>query len=113
MEQRTLQQLKKGVLDVMVLEVLTHGPLHGYGILQLLAQKTDGLFACKEGTLYPVLYRLEDAGQIKSISIASKSGGAPKKCYELTPQGRAVLSAQKQLWQKFAGCVSSFLQEEK
>ena len=66
MEDRFLQQLKKGVLELLVLESVCCGSTYGYALLGHLKARSGGLFALKEGTLYPILYRLEDEGFIAS-----------------------------------------------
>ena len=60
MDDRFMQQLKKGVLELLVLESICKGPTYGYALLTELKANTSGFFTLKEGTLYPILYRLED-----------------------------------------------------
>ena len=66
MDDRFLQQLKKGVLEMLVLETVCNGSTYGYELLTKLKAQSDALFTLKEGTLYPILYRLEDDGMIQS-----------------------------------------------
>ena len=66
MEDRYLQQLKKGVLEMLVLRLICRKPAYGYELLNRLKTDSDGLFTLKEGTLYPILYRLEDDGMIQA-----------------------------------------------
>ena len=80
MEDRFLQQLKKGVLEMLVLETICAGPTYGYALLTHLKEQTNGLFALKEGTLYPILYRLEDDKLIVSNWSTPEGRAAPKKC---------------------------------
>ena len=65
-EDRFLQQLKKGALEMLVLELICRHPTYGYELLSMLRDGSDGLFTLKEGTLYPILYRLEDEALIAS-----------------------------------------------
>ena len=65
-EQRFAQQLKKGVLEMLVLQLLSLKPSHGYELIVRLREKGGGLLDLKEGTLYPILYRLEEEGCITS-----------------------------------------------
>lgn len=62
MDTRYERQLKRGVLEIVVLKLLSQGRAYGYQLLQRLDQESGGLFRIKEGTLYPILYRLEDDG---------------------------------------------------
>ena len=60
MEDRFAQQLKKGVLEMLVLKLICEKPAYGYELLSELKKSSQGRFCLKEGTLYPILYRLED-----------------------------------------------------
>ena len=60
MEDKFSQQLKKGVLEMLVLKLVCDGPTYGYQLLTRLKEESGGRFTLKEGTLYPILYRLED-----------------------------------------------------
>ena len=66
MESRFERQLKKGALEMLVLGLVCAGPTYGYELLDSMARRSNGLFALKEGTLYPNLYRLEDDGLIEA-----------------------------------------------
>ena len=57
MDDRLLQQLKKGVLEMLVLEVICQEPTYGYELMAKLKIRSNDLFTLKEGTLYPILYR--------------------------------------------------------
>ena len=81
MEERFMQQLKKGVLEMLVLELVCQAPTYGYELLTRLKQDSGGLFALKEGTLYPILYRLEDEGMIRSSWSKGEGRTTPKKIY--------------------------------
>ena len=65
MEDRFLQQLKKGVLEMLVLNTICKKTTYGYELMAELKNQSNDLFTLKEGTLYPILYRLEDEGMIK------------------------------------------------
>lgn len=117
-EARFAQQLKKGVLEMLVLALLAEKPGHGYELLLRLKEKSGGLLTLKEGTLYPILYRLEDGGAIASQWQPPEGGGAgpyravPRKVYTVTAAGRAALAAQAEIWRGFAACVQGFIGEE-
>ena len=82
-----MQQLKKGVLEMLVLEALCDDPTYGYELLGRLKERSGGLFILKEGTLYPILYRLEDEGLISSHAGA-------KSCASVTPEQMVGIRSQ-------------------
>jgi PadR family transcriptional regulator PadR len=109
MEDRFYQQMKKGVLEMLVLKLICDGPTHGYGLLQQLKEKSESRFALKEGTLYPILYRLEDEGMIAARWSQGEGRTAPKKIYEATAVGREENQRRQILWEEFAKTVNSFI----
>lgn len=111
MEDRFSQQLKKGVLEMLVLELLCRKPTYGYELLTLLKDCSDGLFQLKEGTLYPILYRLEDDGLIKASWSQGSGRTAPKKIYVPTEAGMAENRRRAAVWKQFSGTIDHFLQE--
>lgn len=111
MDDRFLQQLKKGVLELLVLETICGGSTYGYELLTSLKERSGALFALKEGTLYPILYRLEDDGMIQSSWSQGEGRVAPKKMYTATEKGRQERQRRWQIWGAFADTVSSFYQE--
>lgn len=86
MEDRFAQQLKKGVLEMLVLKLICAKPAYGYELLSELKISSQGRFCLKEGTLYPILYRLEDDGMIRSQW--STGGGAHGAEENLRGHGR-------------------------
>ena len=109
MEDRFSQQLKKGVLEMLVMELLCRKPGYGYELLVELRSRSGGLFSLKEGTLYPILYRLEDEGLIAASWSQGEGRTMPKKIYEATAQGREENARRCALWQQFRDCVDSFV----
>ena len=109
MEDRFSQQLKKGVLEMLVLQLVCTGPTYGYELLSQLKERSGGRFLLKEGTLYPILYRLEDEGLIAARWSQGQGRMAPKKIYEATEAGRAENTRRQQLWTEFSQTVSAFL----
>ena len=103
-----MQQLKKGVLEMLVLEMVCQGPTYGYELLTRLKNGSDGLFTLKEGTLYPILYRLEDDGMIQSSWSKGEGRTAPKKMYCVTEQGKEYRLRQRLVWQNFTATVDGF-----
>lgn len=112
MEDRFLQQLKKGVMEMLVLEAICRKETYGYELLTALREHSGGLFTLKEGTLYPILYRLEDDGMITSSWSKGEGRTAPKKMYAATEAGQARRLQQRQLWKQFLGAVDDFYGEE-
>lgn len=97
----------KGHLDLLILAVISSGPLHGYGIIDALRERSDGSFDLAEGTVYPVLHRLERAGLLQHEW--SETSGRRRKLYRLTAQGAARLREQRNGWREFVEAVESVL----
>ena len=108
MEDRFAQQLKKGVLEMLVLKLICEKPAYGYELLSELKKILSG--AVKEGTLYPILYRLEDDGMIRSQWSTGEGRTAPKKIYEATDAGQAENLRRQRVWREFDDTVNAFLQ---
>ena len=111
MDDRFLQQLKKGVLEMLVLDTVCKGGTYGYELLTGLKARSNDLFALKEGTLYPILYRLEDDGLIEASWSQGEGRVAPKKIYTATEKGRQERTRRWQIWGQFVSAVDSFCQE--
>jgi PadR family transcriptional regulator, regulatory protein PadR len=90
----------KGNLDLLLLSVLAAGPRHGYAIISALRDRSGGTFDLPEGTVYPALHRLEDAGLLAS-SWADVSGRR-RRVYGLTDRGAAALATEQAEWRRFA-----------
>ncbi len=105
------RELKRGTLEMILLKLLAGGEMYGYQIVSTLEERAGGQFALKEGTLYPVLYRLEDAGLIDS-RWETPGRGMPRKYYRLTEAGRRQLAALLTEWQAFVGAVERLLATE-
>src|ERR1700677_2410439 len=95
----------KGNLDLLLLSVLSAGPAHGYAIIAALRERSGGTFDLPEGTVYPALHRLEDAGQL--ASSWADVNGRKRRVYGLTDQGAAVLAAEQTEWRRFAVSVQA------
>lgn len=109
MEDRFAQQLKKGVLEMLVLKLICDNPTYGYELLLRLKEESGGLFQLKEGTLYPILYRLEDDGLITAKWSQGQGRMAPKKMYEATESGGEENLRRQILWKEFEQTVNGFL----
>lgn len=97
----------RGVLGVCVLRVLSDGPTYGYAIAAALAE--GGLGTLKGGTLYPLLKRLEDAGQV-TIEWRAGDGGPGRKYYHLTRSGADELARAGDQWAQFTEVTRSIIQ---
>lgn len=106
----TGRQLKKGVLETVVMKMLTNKNMYGYEIIQELDRESSGTFSLKEGTLYPVLYRLEDENFISSYwEEGTGKRGVPRKYYSLTEAGRQALERAVEEWTMFSAIVNKIL----
>jgi PadR family transcriptional regulator, regulatory protein PadR len=97
----------KGHLDLLLLSVLGAGPAHGYAIIAALRARSEGTFDLPEGTVYPALHRLADAGLL--ASDWSDADGRKRRVYALTARGKATLAAERTEWTRFAGGVQAVL----
>jgi PadR family transcriptional regulator len=97
----------KGHLDLLLMSVLSRGPGHGYEVITRLRERSDGAFELPEGTVYPALHRLEEAGLLASAwDVVS---GRRRRIYRLTPAGAAALAEQAEQWRAFSGSVARVL----
>lgn len=91
--------LLQGTLDLLILKTLTLEQMHGLGISRRIEQITQGAFQVKPGSLFPALYRMEEAGWLKSSWGASEKGRRAKY-YELTKAGRKQLGIEAEQWSR-------------
>jgi transcriptional regulator len=97
-----------GTLALMVLKTLdVLGPLHGYGIARRIEQISGDLLAVNQGTLYPVLLKLEQEGSVASEWGASENNRRAR-FYRLTREGRKQLRAETQDWEQTAAIIARF-----
>ncbi|MDR2888280.1 MAG: PadR family transcriptional regulator [Lachnospiraceae bacterium] len=106
------KQLKKGVLEILVLRLLAEEAKYGYLIIQELRERGGDLFSLKEGTLYPILYRLEEDQLVESQWSAPKGKETARKYYKITPSGRQELIQMTELWDAFSGAVTTVLHND-
>ena len=86
MQGRYEQQMKKWVLEMLVLKQLEKEERYGYQLISQLRDKSGGMFSLKEGTLYPILYRLEDDGLVVSRWSQPKGKEVSRKYYVITEE---------------------------
>src|SRR6184192_1920219 len=100
----------QGTLALMVLKTLdVLGPLHGYGIARRIEQISGDMLAVNQGTLYPVLLKLEQEGAIASERGASENNRRAR-FYRLTREGRKQLQVETQDWEQTAGIIARFFE---
>ncbi|HEU4693912.1 MAG TPA: PadR family transcriptional regulator [Vicinamibacterales bacterium] len=104
-------ELRRGSLELVVLHVLAPAEAYGYEIVTMLASRTDGVLAVTDGTLYPVLYRLERAGLV-AVRWETPERGVPRKYYRLTDAGRAELERLRHEWNTFVTAMAQLLANE-
>lgn len=90
--------MKKGVLDMLVLKLLEKEEKYGYQIISELKEKSNNRLLLKEGTLYPILYRLEDDKFVESKWSEAVGKKVPRKYYVITEEGRKALQEIQTLW---------------
>jgi PadR family transcriptional regulator PadR len=101
----------RGHLETMILSTLEQGEAHGLEILRRLDEAGCGLLRLKEGSLYPALYRLEAAGEVKAAWEPAAHGrrGARRRIYHLTTKGQRQLDAGRVEWQQFVRVLGGIL----
>ena len=102
------RELKRGALELIVLQLLAPGEAYGYEIVTKLSAATGGELEVTDGTLYPVLYRLERAGFV-SVRWETPERGVPRKYYRLTRDGRGELDRLAREWTTFARAMDKLL----
>ncbi len=95
--------------ELLVLALLSREDLYGYQMIAELDRQSNHTFSMKEGTLYPVLHSLENAGAVSSYRAAS-TAGKERKYYHLTRAGLALLQEEQQDWQEYSAAVNAVLQ---
>jgi PadR family transcriptional regulator PadR len=104
------RELKRGSLELIVLHLLDGGEAYGYEIVSKLTAETNGALEVTDGTLYPVLYRLERAGFV-SVRWETPERGVPRKYYRLTDAGREELARLTYEWTSFARAMARLLRQ--
>jgi PadR family transcriptional regulator PadR len=102
------RELKRGSLELIVLHLLAPGEAYGYEIVSKLTAESDGALEVTDGTLYPVLYRLERAGLV-SVRWETPERGVPRKYYRLTDAGTVELARLTQEWTAFTKAMAKLL----
>jgi transcriptional regulator len=99
----------QGSLDLLVLKVLSRKPgLHGYAIMSAIKDHSGDVLRADEGSLYPALHRMEEAGWLKAEWMP-KDKGRRLRIYRLTAEGTKQLSAEESRWQNVTSAVNRVL----
>jgi len=105
------RELKRGSLELIVLHLLSLGEAYGYQIVTTMTERTDGGLEVTDGTLYPVLYRLERAGFV-AVRWETPQRGVPRKYYRLTDAGQEELARLTHEWNTFASAMAALLRQQ-
>jgi transcriptional regulator len=101
-------ELQQGTLDLLILNTLASGQLHGWGISRRIREASRDVLQVQQGSLYPALYRLEDKGLIEAEWGISQEG-RKAKFYRLTTAGKKQLARETEAWKTWSGAVNLVL----
>jgi transcriptional regulator len=102
--------IPQGTLDMLILQILSLEPAHGYGIAQRLEQISRAVVHVNQGSLYPALHRLEQKGWLRAQWKPSETG-RDAKIYSLTRAGRKQLGVEKDSWMRLTDAVRLIFKE--
>ena len=102
--------LLQGTLDMLVLRVLSGGPMHGWGIAARIQLLSKDVLVVEEGSIYPALYRMEQKGWIKA-EWGQSENNRRARFYELTKDGRKQLATEARDWGRLCVAISAIMQE--
>lgn len=111
MNEKYERQMKKGVLDMLVLRLLKSEPKYGYQIIREMREKSGETFLLKDGTLYPILYRLEDDKLVVSKWSEAVGKQVPRKYYEITEEGKKALVGIEDVWKRISDGVVKIMED--
>ncbi len=104
------KQINKGVLELSILKILNTDDQYGYRIIQLVSKQSNGNLLLKDGTLYPILYRLEDGKYIESYWKTNEEGRSkPRKYYKITSLGKERFESMLADYLEINAGISSLL----
>ena len=101
--------LLQGTVDILVLQTLAWGPMHGYAVASWIRQRTDGVLELEDAPLYKALHRLERQGYVEAEWGVSENNRRARY-YQLTPAGRRQLHAEATTWRRYAEAVFKVLE---
>ncbi len=97
----------RGHLELLVLAVIADRPMHGYGVVEALLARSEGAFDLPEGSVYPALYRLEEAGLLESDWSVIE--GRRRRVYRITDRGHATLVEKRREWVSFTDAIGAVI----
>ncbi len=100
--------LVSGATDLLVLSLISERDMYGYEIIAELEKKSKDVFQFKEGTLYPILHKLENKGYLKSYK-SQGDAGRKRKYYQITRQGKKQLLEEKEQWEVFSESINTII----
>jgi PadR family transcriptional regulator PadR len=104
------QDAMQGSLPLLVLKILARrGPVHGYGITSHIEAMSDDILRVEEGSLYPALHRMEEAGWIRAKWVTTENKRRAR-LYEITAEGRRQLDEEESRWLAVTAAVGHVLQ---
>jgi transcriptional regulator len=99
----------QGSLDLLVLKIISRKPgLHGYAIMSEIRDRSDEVLRIEEGSLYPALHRMEEAGWLRARWV-TKENGRRARMYEVTAAGKKQLAAEESRWETVTAAVNQVL----
>ncbi|MBR4241199.1 MAG: helix-turn-helix transcriptional regulator [Eubacterium sp.] len=101
------KELMKGSNATLILSVLSNEDMYGYKIVKELEKRSENVFSMKEGTLYPLLHMLEEAGAVEAYW--QESSARKRRYYHITRKGRAMLKEKKEEFELYSTSVSRVL----
>ena len=105
----TKSEMPQGTLDMVILQVVAAGPIHGYALAQRIRLISRDLLQIQQGSLYPALHRLENRGFLAAEWNESETG-RDAKFYRLTPRGREQLKKETANWARLSEAIALILQ---
>jgi transcriptional regulator len=102
-------EMLKGHLDMIVLAALAAGPAHGYAVIEQIRRRSGQAFDLPEGTVYPALHRLEQAGLLSSRWVTAESGRR-RRVYALTRRGERAFADRRAVWEQFSDAIGRLLE---
>jgi PadR family transcriptional regulator, regulatory protein PadR len=103
--------LLQGTLDMLILQALQWGPMHGYGIAQSIRLKTSEVLQVETGSLYPALHRLERQRWVKAKWKLTESKQRAK-FYEITAKGKQQLASDHERWRQLVQAIAAIMEPE-
>ena len=105
------KELLKGSTSILVLSLLQRNEMYGYQIIKEMDLKSSGVFAFKEGTLYPILHNLEEENLVESFWKEGENS-RKRKYYRITKKGRGALKEKEEEWTLFTSTVNKVITEQ-